>query len=153
MAEAEIKLSGWHAVVAIVALGVFLVFRILSMGDASGDEALMQKLKVQLASEYYPGEAERLRVAMDSGDAAEIDAVAQSVINTRLNLDEVKTSFPLFDFSSSKDVVVKVAYSLEDNSGTHHADTKYYLYRYGAIGDNWSYQYEVSAVSFYLNFM
>ena len=48
--------------------------------------------------------------------------------------------------------MVKVVYSLAEGSKTRDRKTLYFLYRHGAIGNTWSYQYETSAMRYYLNF-
>jgi hypothetical protein len=78
--------------------------------------------------------------------------VAKSVTSTKLNVDSVQASYPLFDFSTRKDVVVKVRYSLNDASGTREKGTNYYLFKHGSLGNVWQYKYDASEVSYYLNF-
>jgi hypothetical protein len=63
----------------------------------------------------------------------------------------VKVSAPLLDFSSPRDVVVKVVYSLSDGDRRRDRKTLYYLYRHG-LGNTWSYQYETTSIAYYLNF-
>ena len=77
----------------------------------------------------------------------------ESVTTAKLNVESVQASSPLFNFSTSKDVVVKVTYSLDDASGTRDRKTKYYLFKHGSVGNSWSYKYESNVVSYYLNFI
>ena len=113
----------------------------------------MRRLEVQLVCDYFPNEAAKLREAYDSGDAEELQNAVKSVTTAKLNIESVQASSPLFDFSTSKDVVVKVTYSLVDASGTRDRKTKYYLFNRGSVGNIWSYKYETSVVRYYLNFL
>jgi hypothetical protein len=70
-----------------------------------------------------------------------------------VNVESVQASYPLFDFSTPKDVVVKVIYSLKDTFGERDRKTKYYLFCHGSLGNNWRYEYETSVVSYYFNFL
>ena len=88
-----------------------------------------------------------------SGDADKISIAAKSVTTTQLSIDSVKVSYPLFDFSTPKDVVVKVTYSLNDASGTYQTKTVYYLFKHGGLFNVWQYQYKTGAISYYLNFL
>ncbi|MFC1580293.1 hypothetical protein ACFL4N_05210 [Thermodesulfobacteriota bacterium] len=152
MAEAKIHLKGWQGLVVLVVLIGVVIVRLTTFSDNKDDSALMQKLEVQLMCDYFPNEAAKLREAYDSGDSEELQNAVKSVTTAKLNIESVQTSSPLFDFSTSKDVVVKVTYSLVDASGTRDRKTKYYLFKHGSVGNSWSYQYETGVVRYYLNF-
>ena len=153
MPEAKIKLKGWQAVAVLVVLIGVIIVRLLTFSDKKDDSTLMRKLEVQLVCDYFPNEAAKLREAYDSGDAEELQNAVKSVTTAKLNIESVQASSPLFDFSTSKDVVVKVTYSLVDASGTRDRKTKYYLFNHGSVGNIWSYKYETSVVRYYLNFL
>jgi hypothetical protein len=153
MPEAKIKLKGWQAVVVLVVLIGVIITRLMTFGDKKDDSTLMQKLEVELVCDYFPNEAAKLREAYDSGDAEELRNAVESVTTAKLNIESVKASSPLFDFSGSKDVVVKVIYSLVDSSGTRDRKTKYYLFNHGPFTNNWRCKYETGVVSYYLNFL
>jgi hypothetical protein len=104
-------------------------------------------------SDYYPGEAERLKAVMESGNVSEIGEVAKSITTAKLNIESVQASYALFDFSSSKDVIIKVKYKLDDSSGARNQKTLYYRFKHGSVFNNWQYRYESSALSYYLNFI
>jgi hypothetical protein len=127
MSEYKFQLTGWQAIVAIVVLiGIFGI-RLITFSDLEDDETL--------------------------GDTDEFDELVQSVTSTTLNIESVKASYPLFKFSSPKKVVVKVTYSLDDDSGTREKGTNYYLFKHGSLGNSWSYKREATVVSYYLNFV
>ena len=151
MSELNVKLTGWTAVLGVLVLAGVVVFRIVTFNDQTNDEDLMRSLETELMSDYYPDEVARLSAAMDEGDRENLSRVAESVTSAKANIESVQTSAPLFSFSSRKEVVVKVVYSLKDSVGKRDRKTKYYLYRHGAIGNSWQYKYETSIVRYYLN--
>ncbi len=153
MSELNIKLTGWKAAVAIVVLiGIFGV-RLMTFSDLRDDETLMKKIELQLLTDYFPDDVETLKAAMETGDTDEIEEVANSITSTTLNVESVEASYPLFKFSSPKKVVVKVTYSLDDDSGTRETATNFYLFKHGPLGNIWTYKHETTAVSYYLNFI
>ncbi len=153
MSELNIKLTGWKAAVAIVVLiGIFGV-RLMTFSDLRDDETLMKKIELQLLTDYFPDDVETLKAAMETGDTDEIEEVANSITTTTLNVESVEASYPLFKFSSPKKVVVKVTYSLDDDSGTRETATNFYLFKHGSLGNIWTYKHETTAVSYYLNFI
>lgn len=153
MSEYTMQFKGWHALVAVVVLLGLVGIRLLTFSDKRNDAELMQALEVELMSDYYPDLAERLQAAYDSGDPDALDQVAASVTSTRVEVESVRISSPLLDFSSPKDVVVKVQYALQDDAGAREERTRYYLFQHRALGNTWRYQYETSAASYYLNFL
>jgi hypothetical protein len=153
MSEYKFQLTGWQAIVAIVVLiGIFGI-RLITFSDLEDDETLVNKIELRLVSDYFPDDVEKLKAAYESGDTYEFDELVQSVTSTTLNIESVKASYPLFKFSSPKKVVVKVTYSLDDDSGTREKGTNYYLFKHGSLGNSWSYKREATVVSYYLNFV
>ena len=152
MSQVNIKLKGWQAGLALVVLLGLVAVRFKTFQDKMNDNDLMRSLETQIVSDYLPKETARLREAVDSGDTSRISQVAGSVTGARPKIESVQISSPLLDFSIPKEVVVKVVYSLADGSKTRDRKTLYFLYRYGAIGNTWSYQHETTAMRYYLNF-
>ena len=153
MSEYKFQLTGWQAIVALVILIGILGIRLMTFSDLSDDETLMEKIESRLMTDYFPDDVENLKAAYESGDTDKFDELVQSVTSTTLNIESVQASYPLFKFSSSKKVVVKVTYSLDDDSGTREKGTNYYLFKHGSIGNSWSYKREATVVSYYLNFV
>ena len=152
MSEYKFQLTGWQAIVALMVLiGIFGI-RLMTFNDLTDDQTLMEKIELRLVSDYFPDDVEKLKVAYESGDTDEFDELVQSVTSTTLNIESVQASYPLFKFSSTKKVVVKVTYSLDDDSGTRERGTNYYLFKRGSLGNIWSYKREATVVSYYLNF-
>lgn len=153
MSEVNFQLSGGKAVLAVIALAIIIIIRIVSLGGTEDDKELIDKLQVELTSYYYPGEVERLKAAMASGDREELDRVAKSVTSTKLRIDKVQTSYALLDFSSPKKVIVKVSYSLVDDTSVQEQQIKYFKFEYGGIANKWRYEYESSEFAYYLNLL
>ena len=112
----------------------------------------MRELELQLTTEYFPDDVEKLKDVYEKGDRDEVDRLVESITSTKVNVESVEASYPPLDFSTPKDVVIKVRYSLIDSSGTREEGTKYYLFKHGSLSNNWNYRWEVGAVSYYLNF-
>ena len=153
MSELQVEFKGWQAIVLIAVLLVVIGAKFITLNDKKDDKALMKALKVKLMSDYYPGMADKLKAAVNSGDTDEISNAAESVTTTRVAIDSVKASYPVFDFSTPKNVVVKVTYSLNDASGTYQTKTVYYLFKYGGLLNAWQYQYQTNVIKYYLNFL
>lgn len=153
MVERQLKLSGWQAIVVIIVLFGVVVVRLTTFGDQKNNSALMEKLDNHLVAEYLSGDVARLRAALESGDKQHAETVGRSVASTKVNVQKVQASFPLFNFSSTKRVIVKVTFSLDDANGTRETRTVYYQFKHSVIGDSWSYQRDSSALSYYLNFL
>ena len=152
MTEYKTKLKGWQIIAALVVMaGVFGV-RLMTFNDKKDDKALMRQLEIQLKCDYLPGEVDRTKAATKSGNKDKMRKTAESIASTKLNIESVQASYPLLKFSTKKDVVIKVVYSLKDSEGARGKKTKYYLFNHGAIGNNWQYKHESSVVAYYLNF-
>ena len=153
MSEYKIQLTGWQAIAVVVVFIAIFGIRLITFNDERNDEDLISKLELQLMTEYFPDDVAELKAAFESGDMDEVEEIAKSITSTTLNIESVKASYPLFDFSTPKDVVVKVTYSLNDDTGTREKSTNYYLFKQGYLGNIWTYKRETSVVSYYLNFI
>ena len=150
MSELKIQLKGWQAiVVAVVLIGIVAV-RFMSLNDMGNDKDLMKRVDTLLMDEYSPYVAEKLRAAYDKDPKGKTDKSVESVLSTKVNIVSVQASYPIFDFSIPKDVVIKVVFSLDEDTETGEKRTIYYLFRKGVLG--WQYQYITTSLSYYLNF-
>ena len=151
MSEVNIKLGGWQAIVVIVAFLGVIALRLATLSDQKDDQDLMKHIHTQLLMEYAPHVAEKLRSALDAGDKGRVEEAVESVTSTRVNVRSVRASYPVFDFSTPRDVVIKVVFSLDDASGSGEERTVYYLFRQGAFG--WQFRHETTAMRYYSNFI
>ncbi len=147
-----IKLTGKKVIIIIIVLIAILVIRIGSMGNKKYDENLMKELNSLLLAEYLPDDATRMKSIYKTGTDKELSNMAKSITTTKVNIESVKASHSIFSFSSKKNVVVKVVYSLYDVNGTRKKGTKYYLFEHYSLGNSWRHKYDVSAMSYYFNF-
>jgi len=149
MPKKTIKLTGLNAIIASVLLLAVLVIRVATIGQNT-DEELLKALDVQLMSEFYPNQVARMKAALKQADLEAIEADAGSILEAKVSILAVQTSYPVMDFSYPKIVIVKVRYDLDDRSGDK---IKYYRFKEGIAGSQWLYQYEANVISFYLNFL
>jgi hypothetical protein len=82
-----------------------------------------------------------------------LDRLATSLAATELSIEGVTASSPLFDFSSPRDVVVKVTYAFGDGSSDSDTQTRYFLFEKSLMPNSWRYRHESNVVSYYLNFL
>lgn len=152
--KATFQLSGWQVVIFVIVFIGFLSFRINSMNDQLGNDLLRAKIERELIYEYYPDHIKEAQEALEAGDNEEVTKQVNSMTTAKVELDLLKISYSIFDFSTSdRDVVIKVKYRIEDASGTHEQDTKYYRYTYKPVVKNWT-RYGVSSeFIYYLNFI
>ncbi len=123
----------------------------MTLNDMTNDTSLMKHLDTLLMDEYSPHVVEQMRTAVDTGDNSMIEKAANSVTSTKVNIVSVQASYPVFNFSLPKDVVIKVVFSLDDATETGEKRTIYYLFNRGVLG--WQYKYITSSLRYYLNFM
>lgn len=150
----NIEFSGWKAIVAIVILIAIVGFRIVSINNKENDTNLMEKVRFELMTDYFPGDVERLKTLVEAGDEEAISKAAQSISTTKININAISASYSVFNFSTKKkDVVVKVAYSIDDSIGTRKKGTKYYLFKHSPMFNRWEYRNNSYALRYYLNYI
>jgi hypothetical protein len=153
MPEINFKLRGWQAVAVIIIVVCLIVYRFISFKDLTSEAALVREIETHIASEYMPAAAEKLKAAQASGDAQELERLATSLAATELSIEGVTASSPLLDFSSPRDVVVKVTYAFGDGSSDSDTQTRYFLFEKSLMPNSWRYRHESNVVSYYLNFL
>ena len=152
MSESTIKLSGWKVIPVILVLIVILGVRII--GSKETDENLVREINLLLMSEYLPGDAAKIKALYETGNMEKLSKAARSITTTTIDLESVKSSYPIFNFSTGKkDVVVKVVYVIKDTDGIRESGVKYYEFEHRPLGNTWRYRYEVTALSYFLNFL
>jgi hypothetical protein len=148
------KLSGWHALVAIAVIVLFLGARIATMDNMENNRKLMKEVELQLMTEYFPDDVNEMKSLFESGDMDKFSQKAKSAISTKINVKSVKASYSIFDFSTKdRTVVVKVAYSLDDAYGTRKEETKYYLFEHKPMINGWRCLGEAFKWSYYSHFI
>ncbi|MEX0323749.1 MAG: hypothetical protein AB3N63_16425 [Puniceicoccaceae bacterium] len=153
MTTHEIKLTGWKAIVVLVAIIGLVGYRFISQKDLTDDVDLMRKIEMELQTLYVPDQVDQMKAAQEAGDMKKLEELAKAVTTTKLTVLSVKASQPMFDFSSPRDVVLKVTYTLEDASTAPVEHTNFYLFEHSYVTGNWRYRYESSSIGYYLNFL
>lgn len=153
MSTHEIKLTGWKAIVVLVAFAGLVGYRFVSQKDMTGDAELMSKIEMELKTLYVPDQVEQMKAAQASGDMKKLEELARKTTTTKLTVLSVKASQPMFDFSSPRDVVLRVNYTLEDASTAAVEHTNYYLFEHSYVTGTWRLRHRSSVVGYYLNFL
>lgn len=153
MAEMDIKLKGWHAVVGIVLVIVVVVAKLTTLKDATDDAVLMRALKSDVQIRDRSAEVEKLKSAVKAHDDRAVAKTLKSMQTDKIKIESVQLSAPLLSFATDEKVIVKVVYSQKDSSGGDAAITEYYRFRRSAIGKAWRYVRKSDVVSYYLNFL
>lgn len=152
---AEIKVSGWKAVIVIIVLVVGLGIRISSIGkDLRGDEDLMLKVRQQLMSEYMPAELKKVEGMMEAGATeAGYDRVGQ-LGSTEIDIKSVKASYPFYAFPAGKrEGVLRVRFTMSDDDGIIKDGLNFYRFEYHPIGKTWYIKYSCSEYNYYMEFV
>jgi hypothetical protein len=153
MAEYKLNLSGWRAVAALAVVAGIFALRLMTFNDQQNNAPLMRLIELELITDYFPADVERLRAAYATGSADELEHIVKSITRTEIDVLSVQTSYPLFDLSTSKEVVVKVRYALNDASGARESGEKYFLFEHNTLRDVWRYRRTTGVLRYYLNFL
>lgn len=153
MTTQEIKLTGWKAVVALVAIAGLIGYRFISQRDLTDNAELMQKIEMELKTLYVPDQVAEMKAAQEAGDMKKLEELAKVSTTTKLTLLSLQASEPMFDFSSPKDVVVKVTYTLEDATKAPEEFTRYYMFEVNHMTNRWRLRYSSSKLRYYMNFL
>jgi len=152
MPQYSTKLSGWNAMIGIGVLLAIFAVRLATFHDQKGDENLVRQINIELMSDFYPQQVENLKAALASDNKDYVSQETKDIISSRIEIQSVQTSYPLFNYSSPRIVIIKVKFFIKNDSGSGDVKTNYYKFKYGVIGNNWQYIYRSNVISYYLNF-
>jgi len=145
----EIKITGKSAVVVGLLLLIALGFRMASFSD-SQSPILEKKVRDVLWSTYSGNhlslEINRIK---DERDYDSVGALLEKASPEAIVIEQISRSEPLISLSSNQEVIVRVDYRFPDEIETQ---TEYMLFEHGSLLKSWSYRYDVSSISYYLNF-
>jgi len=145
----EVKLNFKASMLVIVLLIVGLGVRIISF-SASHDPVLEKAVRDVLWSTYsgvhLSAEISRIR---EDQDYDSVEALTKKSSPLAISIEKISRSQPLMASSSNQKVVVRVHYRFPDDTSTR---IEYMEFKHGGLLDVWSYNYDVSVVSYYLNF-
>jgi len=148
------NLKGWKALVVLAILFIIIVIRIASIDNMKNNSNLVEEVKLELLSEYYPGEIEKMKALLESGNDDELSKSVDSVTTAKINFKSIKASYKIFDLSTkTKDVIIKVDYSIDDTNGTIKKGEKYYRFEYKPLINGWRLIGKSNAIFYYLKFI
>lgn len=145
--EQNIRISGKAAVVIGVIVIVGVVLRMITFSD-SGDTTLEQAVRAELWSTYsgqIGTEVERIRT---EGDYGSVSSLLEKASPDAIIIERISRSEPLFKWSSTQKVIVRVRYRFPDDTAMQ---TQYMKFDHGALS-GWRYRFDATALSYYLNF-
>ena len=146
MSEIKIKLTGWKAIVAILAVLAFLAYRYNAMHTTVATEAA-DELRFWLAAEYMAAGLPALEQAVESGDAVAAEIQAQEI------LARERIEFPdLSARGSPEDVVVRAEILVDGRAPPIGKPVRYFRMEHSMV-TGWRMQREVHAISYYLRFI
>jgi len=146
MSEIKIKLTGWKAIVAILAVLAFLAYRYNAMHTTVATEAA-DELRFWLAAEYMAAGLPALEQAVESGDAVAAEIQAQEI------LARERIEFPdLSARGSPEDVVVRAEILVDGRAPPVGKPVRYFRMEHSMV-TGWRMQREVHAISYYLRFI
>ncbi|MBN1384399.1 MAG: hypothetical protein JW983_05940 [Elusimicrobia bacterium] len=151
---AEIKITGWKAVIILFGVAIFIAFRIISIGDMTDNEVLMRKVKMELMSEYFPYEINKAEKALEKGKTDDAFDRVGKLATTEIDVQDLKGSYPVYVFSTGKrDVVIKVRFTITDEQSVVKDGINFYLCEHHPFGNTWYIKHSVSQYRYYMNFI
>ena len=154
MAEKTFTVTGWGAVVVIIAVVGLFGYRVMTFQSLEDNRKLVEEVTMLLQHEYFPGDVANMKELYESGQTEKLGAAIESTTTTKINIYSISGGIPPFNFSSKRrKVVIKVEYDIADANGVRQEGTKYYRFDHSPIGNSWQWGREVTAISYYLNFI
>ena len=141
------NINGVAALVIAVALLGVSGMRILSLGNST-DPALKAAVRQALWVSLMGETGEKVARIRESGDYSEALGTVANAAPASIMILTLGASRPIFSWTSSERVVVHVKYRVQ---GSERIRERYLEYKHGLIGNSWSFQYDSTLVSYYLN--
>lgn len=145
MTKPEIKITGWKALVVLLAIVAFAVYRFQSARAALPTDGA-DELKLWLTSEYISEGLPALEQAIEANDSAAVsDAVNQVLSRDRLTFRKIDAR-GLLD-----DMVVRVDILVDGGTPPVGSRVRYFRMHYSTI-TGWVMDHETTSVAYFLNF-
>jgi len=144
----DVKLNFKASIIVLVLIIAVLGIRMATL--STSHEPLLEKAVRDVLWSTYSGihlGPEINRIRKDS-DYDSVDALTKKASPMAISIEQISRSEPLMTLSSNKKVIVRVRYRFPGDTSTQ---TEYMEFKHGSLVDVWSYNYEVSAISYYLN--
>ena len=147
--EQEFQFSGKAAIAAGVLLIVGIAIRFFTFVDST-DATLEQKVRDVLWSTYSGIHlGPEINTIQGERDYSKAPALLKKASPDAISIEQISRSEPLMSWSANQVVIVRVRYRFPEDTETQ---TEYMEFGHGSMLNSWSYTYNTSAVSYYLNF-
>jgi len=138
----DLKLTGWNAIVAIVALVGFLAYSsIPATLPLDGDAA--DRIRLELRSEFVRGNIDDMKSAIAEGDNEKLQENVDKVVKSAITFKSLKSK------GWGDDVVVRAEILVNGLPPFTGEPVRYYKFNHGPL-IGWNLRYEVSWLSYYL---
>lgn len=145
--QAKASFKGSILILFLLLIGLGL--RIVYLSD-SNDPMLHAAVRNVLWSTYSGVHlSSEIRDIRDNEDYDRVEGMTTRASPEAIQIEEISRSQPIMTQSTNQTVVVKVRYRFPDESTSK---IQYMKFKRGSLVDVWSYEYEVYALSYYLNF-
>ncbi len=140
----QLRITGWKAVVVLVAIGAFAVFRYQGARATLPTEGA-DELKLWLTSEYISEGLPGLEQSVEANDSAAIAAMANEILaRDRVTFRSIKAHGAL------DDIVVRADIRVDGGPPPVGDRVRYFRMHYSTI-TGWIMDYETTVVAYYLN--
>ena len=145
MSTKTIKLTGWKALIVIVAIGAFAAIK-YSAGRETLPTEGADELKLWISAEYVRAGLPALEEAIESGNREAVEAQTQDVLaGNRIVFRSIKAR------GSSSDMVVRVEIAVDGGPPPVGDAVRYFAMEYSMI-TGWRMHHETTALAYYLEF-
>ena len=147
--EKEFQFSGKAAIAVGIILIAGIVIRFLSFSDAT-DALLEEKVRDVLWSTYSGIHlSAEINTISREQDYDKVPSLLDKASPDAITIERISRSEPLLSWSSNQVVIVRVRYRFPEDTETR---IEYMKFKHGSMLKSWSYSYDTSAISYYLNF-
>jgi hypothetical protein len=145
MTEIKFRVTGWKAVIVLIAVAAFLGWRYSALQTSLATEAA-DELRFWLAAEYIAQGLPALQDALDRGDDAAAELQAQEIVaRDRIEFPQLSAR------GSSEDVVVRAEILVDGKAPPDDRSVRYFRMEHSMV-TGWRMRWEVHAISYYLKF-
>ena len=145
--EKNVQITGTAAVVVGLLLIVGIAIRVVAFSD-SNDPTLEKAVRAQLWLTYGGILGTEISEIREKADYGSVPALLAKASPDAITVEKLSRSEPLMEWDSNQEVVVRVHYRFPGDTETK---TEYMKFKHGPVS-GWSYNYDTTAISYYLNF-
>jgi hypothetical protein len=145
MTEIKFRVTGWKAVIVLIAVAAFLGYRYNALRTTLATEAA-DELRFWLAAEYMAQGLPTLEEALERGDEAAAELQAREIVaRDRIEFPQLSAR------GDPEDVVVRAEILVDGGTPPDGRSVRYFRMRHSMV-TGWRMRYEAHAVSYYLKF-